>query len=134
MAEQAADDLYDHRNEPGEWDDQPVDIEVRPTGSEVVSFRLPSDELDRVVEAAKAAGESLSQFVRGALRARLEPTAQALARTLTSGPLTRHASAGPPAPSVHLHPSTVSAFVVHDRSGAHPQSITTCAGAPLTAR
>jgi len=48
MTEQGADDLFEHRNDPDEWDDQPVEIEVRPAGSEVVSFRLPSDELDRV--------------------------------------------------------------------------------------
>lgn len=80
--ETEADDLYESRYDPDEWDERPVQIEVRPTGSEVVSFRLPADELDRIVEA----GESLSQFVRGALRDRLEPTGQALAPTVTSGP------------------------------------------------
>lgn len=118
MTEQGADDLYEHRNDADEWDDQPVEIEVRPAGSEVVSFRLPSDELDRVMEAAEAAGESLSQFVRGALRVRLQPAGQALARTITSGPLARNVSAGPLVPGVHVHPGTVSAFVVHDNTGA----------------
>lgn len=132
MAEQAADDLHDHRNDADEWDDQRVEVEVRPAGSEVVSFRLPSDELDRVVEAAQVAGESLSQFVRGALSARLEPTGQALARTVTSGPLARHVNAGPLVPGVYVHPGAVSAFVVRDERGAHPQSITSCEGAVLT--
>lgn len=128
MTEQGADDLFDHRNDPDEWDDQPVEIEVRPTGSEVVSFRLPSDELDRVMEAARAVGESLSQFVRGALSVRLEPPGQALARTVTSGPLARHVSAGPLVPGVHVHPGTVSSFVVCDEPGEHPRSVTSCEG------
>lgn len=85
MTEQGADDLYEHRNDPDEWDDQRVEVGVRPADREVVSFRLPSDELDRLVEAAQAAGESLSQFVRTALSARLAPSGQALKRTLTSG-------------------------------------------------
>lgn len=85
-AETGADDLYENRYDPDEWDEQPIQIEVRPTGSEVVSFRLPADELDRIVEAAEKSGESLSEFVRGALRDRLEPTGQALAPTITDGP------------------------------------------------
>lgn len=129
MTEQGADDLFEHRNDPDEWEDQPVEIEVRPAGSEVVSFRLPSDELDRVMEAARAAGESLSQFVRGALSGRLEPAGQALARTVTSGPLARHVSAGSPVPGVYVHMGTVSAFVVRDQPGAPPRSVTSCEGA-----
>lgn len=78
MTEQGADDLFDHRNDPDEWDDEPAEIDVRPTGSEVVSFRLPSDELDRVMEAARAIGESLSQFVREALNDRLESLEETL--------------------------------------------------------
>lgn len=129
MTEQGADDLYEHRNDPDEWDDQPAEIEVRPAGSEVVSFRLPSDELDRVVEAAQAAGESLSQFVRGALSARLEPPGQALARTVTTGPLARYVRTGPLVSGVHVHPGTVSAYVVRDQTGERPQSVTSCEGA-----
>ncbi len=86
--EAEADDLYENRYDPDEWDDLSVQIEVRPTGSEVVSFRLPADELDRIVDAADAAGESLSEFVRGALRDRLEPSGRALAPTITGGPRT----------------------------------------------
>ena len=78
MTEQAGEDLFDHRNDPDEWDDQPVSIEVRRAGSEVVSFRLSSDELDRIMEAARAVGESLSQFVREALSDRLESLEETL--------------------------------------------------------
>lgn len=127
--EAEADDLYGSRYDPDEWDEQPVQIEVRPTGSEMVSFRLPADELDRVVEAAESTGESLSQFVRGALRDRLEPSGQALARTVTSGPLARYVRTGPLVSGVHVHPGTVSAYVVRDQTGERPRSVTSCEGA-----
>lgn len=67
-------ELHEHRDDPGEWDEEAEAIEVRPTRSEVVSFRLPADELDRVEEAAAHAGESLSEFVRKALALRLYGT------------------------------------------------------------
>jgi len=63
--------LYETRNDPSEWGPEESDIEVRPKGTEVVSFRLPSEELDKVIEAAKTAGESLSQFIRGSLALRV---------------------------------------------------------------
>jgi Ribbon-helix-helix protein, copG family len=65
-------DLYEHRNDDGEWSDEVEEIEVRPRRTEVVSFRLPSEELDRLESVAEAAGESLSQFVRNAIQMRLD--------------------------------------------------------------
>lgn len=47
------------------------EIEVRTTRTEVVSFRLPSHELDELVDAAQAAGEKLSEYVRKAVNMRL---------------------------------------------------------------
>lgn len=70
----AAEELHAHRHDSGEWSDEPVPIEVRPTRSEVVSFRLPSNELDELVTAATAVGESLSEFIRGALAIRVHGT------------------------------------------------------------
>ena len=113
---------------PTNGDDEPVEIDVRPSGSEVVSFRIPTDELDRVTEAARVAGESLSQFVRGALSARLEPPMQTLARAVTSGPLARHVTAGPSVLGVQAHPGSVSMFVVRSETGANRQSVTSCEG------
>ncbi|WP_420622816.1 hypothetical protein [Candidatus Poriferisodalis sp.] len=128
MTEEGAAELYKHRDDPGEWDDQPVEIDVRPGGSEVVSFRIPTEELDSVTEAARVAGESLSQFVRGALSARLKPPMRALARTVTSGPLARHVSASPHAPGVYAHPGAVSVFVLRSETGADRHSVTSCEG------
>jgi hypothetical protein len=43
---------------------RPVDIEVRPSGSEVLSVRFPSDLLSRVEDAAERAGVTISEYVR----------------------------------------------------------------------
>lgn len=62
-------DLHRARKDPSGWEDEPTEITVAPRKSEVVSFRLPSDELDQLEEAAAAAGETLSEYIRRALRA-----------------------------------------------------------------
>jgi len=66
-----AKELWAHRDDPGEWGEEPVRIEVRPSRMELVSFRLPSSELDVLQEAASQSGESLSEFVRAAVSLRL---------------------------------------------------------------
>jgi predicted DNA-binding protein len=65
-------ELWEHRHDPEEWSEEAVEIEARPTGSTVVSFRLPYDEYERLEEVASAKGESLSEFMREAIRTRLE--------------------------------------------------------------
>jgi hypothetical protein len=67
-------ELHNHRDDDGEWEDEAEKIEVRPTRTEVVSFRLPSEELDQVQDIAAKAGESLSEFIRKALALRLYGT------------------------------------------------------------
>lgn len=69
--QQEADDLYEHRNDPEEWAEEAEQLTVKKTSSEVVSFRLSSDELDLVEEAAAARGQSLSEFIREAVRTSL---------------------------------------------------------------
>lgn len=53
------------------WEEQPAIVKVKPSGSEVVSFRIPVEELDRLEEAASAAGQTISQFVRATIALRL---------------------------------------------------------------
>jgi hypothetical protein len=67
--------LEETRDEEGEWGTEAVEIDVRPTRMQVVSFRMPAEELDDVVAAAKAAGESLSEFIRSSIAFRLAPEA-----------------------------------------------------------
>ncbi|MFN2490356.1 MAG: ribbon-helix-helix protein, CopG family [Actinomycetota bacterium] len=66
-----AEELYEHRHDEGEWEDEPAEVEVKPKATSVVSFRLPTEELDALEEAAERAGESVSEFVRKALALRL---------------------------------------------------------------
>lgn len=62
-----ADELYAHRNDPGEWEDDPTHIDVKPRQTEVVSFRLASQWVDALENAAAAADETISEFVRRAV-------------------------------------------------------------------
>jgi hypothetical protein len=69
--EREAQELLEHRDDPGEWSEEVEAVEIRPSRSEVVSFRIPSEELDALEEAAGRTGETLSEFVRRALALRL---------------------------------------------------------------
>ena len=59
------------RDDPGEWSDEAVEVEVSPQRSQVVSFRLSADELDRLMLAIEESGESLSEFVRTSIAMRI---------------------------------------------------------------
>ncbi len=65
-------EIWKHRDDPEEWGEETKDIQVRPSRSSVVSFRLPIEELDVVEEAAAQNGESVSQYIRGALALRMQ--------------------------------------------------------------
>lgn len=67
-----AQEMYEHRHDPGEWEEAPERIEVRPARSSVLSVRLPRVEFDALEEAATAAGETLSEYVRRAVMERIE--------------------------------------------------------------
>jgi Ribbon-helix-helix protein, copG family len=64
-------DLYEHRHDAGEWEDEAEAIEVRPSKSAVLSVRLPREILDTLEDTAAASGQSLSEFVRAAIEHRL---------------------------------------------------------------
>jgi molybdopterin-guanine dinucleotide biosynthesis protein A len=65
----AAKELHDHRGDPDEWEDTPAPVKVQPGRTEVVSFRLPSEQLDVVEDLAAQTGQSISEFVRHAVLA-----------------------------------------------------------------
>ena len=64
-------EIWAHRDDPEEWGEEAEDIQVRPSRSSVVSFRLPREELAEIEQARAHTGESLSEFIRGALALRL---------------------------------------------------------------
>jgi len=68
--ERLAEELYDHRDDPGEWSDEAEEVEVRPASSGMVSFRLPRDELAALSTDATTAGLSVSEVIRLALKFR----------------------------------------------------------------
>lgn len=63
-------ELYEHRDDPDEWEEEAVPMRVRPSRTAVVSFRLPKNELDALERAAADAGESLSDYLRKAVALR----------------------------------------------------------------
>ena len=65
-----ADDLYRHRHDAGEWSQDAVEIETRPGRTAVVSCRLPLTEFEDLEDAARQAGESISEYVRRAIELR----------------------------------------------------------------
>lgn len=85
MADAEVEALHAHKDDPDEWDDAPAEVTVRPSPAEVVSFRIPGDELDRLQEAAAAEGVTLSQFIRDALRDKIEGRPWASLGDVSSG-------------------------------------------------
>ncbi len=80
-----ADELYEHRNDPDEWSEEAEEIETRPSGSAVVSFRIPWDELEELDDTATERGESLSEFIRKAVRYHMQGIALAAFVEMTYG-------------------------------------------------
>jgi predicted DNA-binding protein len=74
MERELAAELEASRDDPEEWDSERVEIDVQPGRSQVVSFRLPLEELERLSAIAGATGESLSEFIRGAVELRIRHT------------------------------------------------------------
>ena len=68
--DQLAKELERTREDPGEWGNDAVEIGVRPSMSQVVSFRLPLEEVELLTASAAALGETLSQFIRKSIEMR----------------------------------------------------------------
>jgi hypothetical protein len=69
--EELAAELFEHRSDKDEWGEEAVPIKRRPSRTEVVSVRIPSSDLDLIEERAEQVGESISDFIRGAIAVRL---------------------------------------------------------------
>ncbi len=72
MTDEEIAELQKHRDDPDEWEDEPIEMVVNKPVGNLVSFNLPSSELDRAIAAADELGISLSEFIRGALAQRLD--------------------------------------------------------------
>lgn len=72
-----AEQMYAERGDDSAWDRDAADVQVRTRASEVVSVRVPSELFDEIEGAASSNGESISDFVRGAIVARLHGPSRA---------------------------------------------------------
>jgi hypothetical protein len=68
-----ADDVLAHSEDEGEWEDEPVAIERRPSGSQVLSARIPRGLADGVFATAARRGMKPSDIVRAAIETYLNP-------------------------------------------------------------
>lgn len=68
-----ADDVLAHSEDEGEWEDEPVAIERRPSGSQVLSVRLPRGIADAVFANAARREVKPSEFIRSAIERYLNP-------------------------------------------------------------
>lgn len=86
ISKELAGDLYDHRDDPDEWDGEAIEVVQRPARSEVVSLRFPAEEYRALKAAAVAAEESVSDYIRGAVKQRQEGAGIAMVQGNSPGP------------------------------------------------
>lgn len=65
----AADSVLAHSEDEGEWDNEPEQIESRPSGTQVISARLPTILAEHVLAEASDRGIRPSELVRQAVEA-----------------------------------------------------------------
>jgi hypothetical protein len=63
--------LYARRGESADWDETAVDALIAPQRGVVTSLRLPLRDFVEIQRAAKSAGQTVSEFIRGAIALRL---------------------------------------------------------------
>lgn len=62
--DEKAREVLAHSEDEGEWEDEAIEIEARPSGSQVVSFRLPTEVAQRLYTASADLGVRPSELVR----------------------------------------------------------------------
>ena len=72
------DDVLAHSEDEGEWDDEPVEIEVRPSGNQVLSARIPTYLAQYVFDEAERSDLTMSEVVRRAIDAYFQPRVVAI--------------------------------------------------------
>ncbi len=63
--------LYAGRNETGGWDETSIEAQIQPHRAVVTSLRLPVGEFTAVQKAARASGQTVSDFIRAAIGIKL---------------------------------------------------------------
>lgn len=70
ITDEMAEQIEREADDPDLWRQEPVEIEARPSRTSVLSVRLPTEEFHALLSAARAANESVSQYVRTAISLR----------------------------------------------------------------
>ncbi len=81
--EEVARELERDADDDAMWEQEPVKIERRPSRTSVLSLRLPTAEFHALLKAARQSGESVSEYVRGAIAARVAIQSQGTFVTAT---------------------------------------------------
>lgn len=72
-----------------EWDETPIKAKIESQRAVVTSLRLPVSEFTSVQRAAKEAGQTVSDFIRNSIAARLHGGIRLSALSITAGSLWR---------------------------------------------
>ncbi|HWE89936.1 MAG TPA: hypothetical protein VG317_10790 [Pseudonocardiaceae bacterium] len=72
-AERTANEVLAHSEDEGEWDDQPEQLEVRPSGTQVISARLPTALAEELLAEVARRGVRPSELVRQSVDRPLHP-------------------------------------------------------------
>lgn len=91
MSDEEADDVLAHSEDEGEWDDEPVDIEVRPSGNQVLSARIPTALAEMVFDEAAHRNVTMSEVVRAAIESYFQPRVVAVVKVFPSDRIRLHA-------------------------------------------
>jgi hypothetical protein len=84
-AERSADEILAHSEDEGEWEDAAEQIENRPSGSQVISARLPTILAEELLDEASQRGLRPSEVVRQAVEAYLHARSAAVAGMSAQG-------------------------------------------------
>jgi hypothetical protein len=74
-AETPAEEVLNHSEDEGEWEETPEQIDSRPTGSQVISTRLPTALAEELLAQAASRKIRMSDLVRQAVEAFLHTQA-----------------------------------------------------------
>jgi hypothetical protein len=83
--ENAADEVLAHSEDEGEWEDGPEQIESRPSGTQVISARLPTGLAEELLTEASRRKVRPSELVRAAVDAYLHDAPGAVIDLLARG-------------------------------------------------
>lgn len=62
-----AQELWEHRDDPDEWEDEPTDVLVAANPGVVYSVRLTAAEFHQISELAKAKGITIDELIKSTL-------------------------------------------------------------------